>query len=230
MEYLIEVRWDDPIAHAVARVLGSVPEGLEQATGEVPCGQGSAFVVYRSGRTEVLDGLARALSALGARVRVTPVADSGVTPGEGGEAHGQGSGLWDGGRGEKGGRDGGVPGQNVLLLRARLQDDLREGPREVRGGWKRRGKTRRVGERPTSPENAPEAQEAALVRLLRSLPRKRAPARLRRRICTAIAALEQEFNQGAWHRDPAHDAGTHSARVTPRADGGGGLPDGIADS
>jgi len=80
MESLLEVRWDDPIAHAGARILGRVPEGVEQATGEVPCGQGTAFVVYRSaGRPEDLDRLARALSALGARVRVTPVADSAVT-------------------------------------------------------------------------------------------------------------------------------------------------------
>jgi len=80
MEQLLEVRWDDPIARAVARILGGVPEGVEQATGEVPCGQGSAFVVYRSsGSPEGLDRLARALSALGARVRVTPVADSAVS-------------------------------------------------------------------------------------------------------------------------------------------------------
>ncbi len=80
MEHLLEVRWDDPIAHAVARILGSVPEGVEQATGEVLFGQSSAFVVYRSsGTPEDLDRLARALSALGARVRVTPVADSAVT-------------------------------------------------------------------------------------------------------------------------------------------------------
>ena len=82
MEHLLEVHWDDPIAHAVAQILGSVPEGVEQATGEVPCGQGSAFVVYRSGKREILDGLARALSALGARVRVIPVADSAVNRGK----------------------------------------------------------------------------------------------------------------------------------------------------
>ena len=133
MEHLFEVRWDDPIAHAVAQILGSVPEGVEQATGEVPCGQGSAFVVYRSGKREILDGLARALSAVGARVRVIPVADSAVNR-EGGEAHGQGSDLWDGGGREEGGRDSDVRGQNVLLLRTRLQDDLREGAGEVRGG------------------------------------------------------------------------------------------------
>ena len=133
MEHLFEVRWDDPIAHAVAQILGSVPEGVEQATGEVPCGQGSAFVVYRSGKREILDGLARALSAVGARVRVIPVADSAVNR-EGGEAHGQGSGLWDGGGREEGGRHSDVRGKNVLLLRTRLQDDLREGAGEVRGG------------------------------------------------------------------------------------------------
>jgi len=54
-----------------------------------------------------------------------------------------------------------------------------------------------------SPENAPEAQEAARVRLLQDLPRKRAPAWLRRRIRTAITALEKELDQEARRRrDP----------------------------
>ncbi len=73
MECLLEVRWDDPIADAVARILGSAPEGVEQATGELPCGQGAAFVVYRFGNPAALDQLSLALSALGARVRITPV-------------------------------------------------------------------------------------------------------------------------------------------------------------
>jgi len=59
---------------------------------------------------------------------------------------------------------------------------------------------RQLGASPTSPGNAPEAQDAALVRLLRSLPRERAPARLGRRLHTAIAALENDLEQEAWHR------------------------------
>ncbi len=74
MEYLLEVRWDDPIAEAVARILSSVPGGVEQTTCHVPHGQGRAFGVYRSNNFEVLEGLVRAMSNLGARVQITSIA------------------------------------------------------------------------------------------------------------------------------------------------------------
>ena len=74
MEYLLEVRWEDPVAEAVARILSSAPEGVEQTTCHVPHGQGRAFGVYRSDSFEVLEGLARAMSNLGARVQVTSIA------------------------------------------------------------------------------------------------------------------------------------------------------------
>jgi hypothetical protein len=51
MESLLEFRWDDPIARAVPEVLSSVPDGV--------------------------DGLAHAISDLGAHVRVTRVVDEG---------------------------------------------------------------------------------------------------------------------------------------------------------
>ena len=76
MEYLLEVRWDDPIAAAVHRILSSAPADAEQTTGHVPQSQGRAFVVYRSDSFETLEGLARAISDVGAQIRVTSVAGS----------------------------------------------------------------------------------------------------------------------------------------------------------
>ncbi len=80
MEYLLEVRWDDPVAATVARILSRVPEGLEQMTSLMPQGRGLAFVVYRSDNLEVFDDLARAISNVGAQVRMTPVADTRKEP------------------------------------------------------------------------------------------------------------------------------------------------------
>ena len=44
--------------------------------------------------------------------------------------------------------------------------------------------------------------EAALVLRLRSLPRERAPARLKRRILAALAVLEKEVNDHETTHDP----------------------------
>jgi hypothetical protein len=77
MESLLEFRWDDPIERAVLEVLSSVPDGVEQVTGQMPRGQGLAFVVYRAPNVEAVDGLAHAISDLGAHVRVTRVVDEG---------------------------------------------------------------------------------------------------------------------------------------------------------
>jgi hypothetical protein len=74
MEYLIEVQWDDPLADAIGRLLRTMPQGVEQATSEVPRGSERAFVVYRSDSSEALEGLACAVSKLGAQVRITPMA------------------------------------------------------------------------------------------------------------------------------------------------------------
>lgn len=75
MEYMLEIHWDDPIAEAVAQILYSAPEGVELTTGHVPQARGRAFVVCRSDSFEVLEGLARAMSKLGAQIRVTSVAN-----------------------------------------------------------------------------------------------------------------------------------------------------------
>lgn len=72
MEFLLEVRWDDPIAASVARILSSAPEGMEQMTSYVPQGQDRAFAVYRSASLEVVEGLAQVMSNLGAQVQLTP--------------------------------------------------------------------------------------------------------------------------------------------------------------
>ncbi len=74
MEYLLEVRWDDPVADAVGQILRSMPQGVELTTGSVPRGQSRAFVVYRSNGSEVFEDLVCAVSKLGAQVRITPVA------------------------------------------------------------------------------------------------------------------------------------------------------------
>lgn len=74
MEYLLEVRWDDPIAAAVGRILLSGPEGVDQATSYVPQGRSRAFVVYRCDSLELLDELVQAVSNLGAQLQITPVA------------------------------------------------------------------------------------------------------------------------------------------------------------
>jgi len=80
MECLLEVRRDDPVAATVAQILSRVPEGLEQMTGLVPQGRGLAFVVYRSDNLEAFHDLARAISNVGAQLRMTPVADTGKEP------------------------------------------------------------------------------------------------------------------------------------------------------
>jgi hypothetical protein len=74
MEYLIEVRWDDPLADEIGRLLRTMPQGVEQTTSEVPRGSERAFVVYRSDSSEALEGLACEVSKLGAQVRITPMA------------------------------------------------------------------------------------------------------------------------------------------------------------
>lgn len=49
--------------------------GVELTTGHVPQGRGRASVVYKSDSFEALEGLVRAMSKLGAQVRVTSVAN-----------------------------------------------------------------------------------------------------------------------------------------------------------
>ena len=74
MEYLIEVRWNDPLGDAIARLLRARPQGVEQTDSEMPSGPERAFAVYRSDSWEAVEGLARTVSELGAQVRITPVA------------------------------------------------------------------------------------------------------------------------------------------------------------
>jgi hypothetical protein len=74
MECMVEVRWDDPIAAALSHMLLSGREGVEQATSYVPHGQNRAFVVYRYDTPDRLHDLVAAVSQLGARVCVTPLA------------------------------------------------------------------------------------------------------------------------------------------------------------
>lgn len=99
MEYLLEVRWDDPTTNAVARPLAGVPGGMELTTGTLPRGKGRAFVAYRSDSLDQLTGLARTISGFGATVRVTPAAAGWEGQCRGGrEAYGEGSRVRDAGR------------------------------------------------------------------------------------------------------------------------------------
>jgi hypothetical protein len=70
MEYLLEVRWKDPVANAVARILGSLPTGVEQTTGSVPYHMARAFSVLRVEGTRDVADVTEALAAAGAEVRV----------------------------------------------------------------------------------------------------------------------------------------------------------------
>jgi hypothetical protein len=60
---------------------------------------------------------------------------------------------------------------------------------------------------PGEPSDSDKAWEAALVARLRSLPRPRAPALLRRRILAAIAALEKEAKDHETAYDSRHSTG-----------------------
>lgn len=70
MRYLLEVEWKDPVATAVARVLSGLPGDVEQTTGSVPPGVTRGFVVLSSSDRAALDGVARAVAAAGAGVRI----------------------------------------------------------------------------------------------------------------------------------------------------------------
>ena len=71
MEYLLEVQWSDPVAHAVARILSQLPADVEQTTSAVPLGLSRGFAVVRCATPDDLAGVADAVAAAGAEVRVT---------------------------------------------------------------------------------------------------------------------------------------------------------------
>jgi hypothetical protein len=70
MEYLLDMRWADPVAAAVARVLSALPGGVEQTTAAVPVPTSHGFMVLRADHTVGLEQVVQAITAAGANVRV----------------------------------------------------------------------------------------------------------------------------------------------------------------
>src|SRR5262249_41650549 len=76
MEYLVEVRWEDPIADKLCQILADGLKGVEQSTSYLPVASSRAFVVYRSDRLDLLQSMVEALSNAGGKVSITPVAQN----------------------------------------------------------------------------------------------------------------------------------------------------------
>jgi hypothetical protein len=70
MECLLELRWNDPVAIAVTRVLSVLPEGVEPMTGSLPPGTSRGFEVLRIDSQGALTELVDAISKCGAEVRI----------------------------------------------------------------------------------------------------------------------------------------------------------------
>lgn len=70
MEYLLELRWTDPVASAVARVLSDLPEGVTPTTSSLPLGISRGFEVLRADSPTVLAELVDAIARCGAEVRI----------------------------------------------------------------------------------------------------------------------------------------------------------------
>jgi hypothetical protein len=70
MEYLLDVRWRDPVAQALGGVLAALPDGVEQTTASLPLAMSHGFAVLRADDLAVLEQIAEALTTAGADVRV----------------------------------------------------------------------------------------------------------------------------------------------------------------
>ncbi len=70
MEHLVEVRWTDPTAGTVARILSMLPDEVEQATGHWPQATSRAFCVLRARDPQALDKILSAITEAGANTRV----------------------------------------------------------------------------------------------------------------------------------------------------------------
>ena len=70
MEYLLELRWADPVASAVARILSVLPDGVEPTTGSLPPGTSRGFEVLQIDSPGALTELVDAITRCGADVRV----------------------------------------------------------------------------------------------------------------------------------------------------------------
>ncbi len=70
MEYLVEVRWTDATADSVARIFSTLPNEVEQATGNWPEATSRAFCVLRARDPGALTRILNAISEAGADTRV----------------------------------------------------------------------------------------------------------------------------------------------------------------
>lgn len=76
MEYLVEVQWTDPTAGSVARILSTLPDEVEQATGHWPDATSRAFCVLRAPDPHALDQILSAITRAGANTRVITGAEA----------------------------------------------------------------------------------------------------------------------------------------------------------
>jgi hypothetical protein len=70
MEYLLEVQWIDPTACSVARILSALPDGVEQATADLPTGTSKAFCVLRAEDPQALAGIVHDIAEVGVATRL----------------------------------------------------------------------------------------------------------------------------------------------------------------
>lgn len=70
MEYLLELQWTDPVASAVARVLSTLPDGVEPTTSVLPSATSRGFEVLQADSPVALAALVDAITRCGAEVRI----------------------------------------------------------------------------------------------------------------------------------------------------------------
>jgi hypothetical protein len=71
MEYLLEIKWSDPMADRLADILSALPTDVEQRTASMPPRMNRGFVVLSSRDHAALESVADAVVAAGAAVQVT---------------------------------------------------------------------------------------------------------------------------------------------------------------
>lgn len=72
MEYLLDVRWTDPVAKAMGAVLSALPDGVEQTTASIPGATSRGFMLLRADDAVALEKMAETMIAAGADVRIVP--------------------------------------------------------------------------------------------------------------------------------------------------------------
>src|SRR5262249_15567067 len=70
MNYLVEVRWTDPMASTVARILSTLPDDVERETSQWPEPTSRAFCVLRAQDPGAVTKILDAINDAGADTRV----------------------------------------------------------------------------------------------------------------------------------------------------------------